>query len=93
MVLVKIVIVIALIVGGLAYAKQQRYFEKIGVVGGCELSAAPITDDPSAQWWSCHEGVLTGYPTLTRDNCTVYTVTASRQLWRCPQAIAQPSAL
>ncbi len=93
MVLVKIIVFVALIAGGLAYAKQQRYFEKIGVVGGCELSAAPIRDDASVQWWSCHEGMLTGYPTLTRDNCTVYTVTASRQIWRCPQPIGQPSAL
>ncbi|MFN8224717.1 MAG: hypothetical protein U0R50_15895 [Gaiellales bacterium] len=93
MVFVKIAAVVALIIGGLAYAKQQHYYEKIGVVGGCDLSAAPIIDNASAQWWSCHEGMLTGYPTLTRDNCRLYTVTQTRQLWRCPEAIPRPSAL
>lgn len=93
MVFVKIVAVVALIVGGLAYAKHEHAYERIGVVGGCELSAAPVVDAATSQWWSCHEGMLTGYPTLTRENCRLYTVTPTRQLWRCPTPIERPSAL
>lgn len=93
MVLVKIIVIVVLLGGGLAYAKQQHVYERIGVIGGCDLSAAPISDTATAQWWSCHEGVLTGYPSLTRDNCRLYTVVPKRQLWRCPEAIARPSAL
>ena len=93
MILVKIIVVVVLLAGGLAYAKHEHVYEKIGVVGGCEQTAPPISDTPSAQWWSCREGVLTGYPTLTRDNCRIYTVVPKRQLWRCPEAIARPSAI
>jgi hypothetical protein len=89
----KIILVVVLLGGGLAYAKHEHVYERIGVVGGCDLSAAPITDAATAQWWSCHEGMLTGFPTLTRDNCRLYTVVPKHQLWRCPEAIARPSAL
>jgi hypothetical protein len=90
---VKIILFVVLLGGGLAYAKHAHVYEKIGVVGGCDLSAAPISDTATAQWWNCHEGLLTGFPTLTRDNCRLYTVIPKHQLWRCPEAIARPSAL
>ncbi len=93
MILIKIIVVVVLLGAALGYAKHEHVYERIGVIGGCEVSAAPISDTATAQWWSCREGVLTGFPSLTRDNCRIYTVVPKRQLWRCPEAIARPSAL
>ncbi len=91
MVLIKTILVAAALVGLLAYAQQAHWFERAGFVGGCELAPTPL--GKGGQWWSCREGALTGYPSLTRDNCTVQSVTSDRQFWLCPQPIERPSAL
>jgi hypothetical protein len=91
MVFVKIILVCVAIVGTLAVAQRQHWFEQAGFVGGCSL--APTPPGEFGQWWSCKEGVLTGYPSLIRDNCSLKVVTGARQVWRCPQPINRPSAL
>jgi hypothetical protein len=93
MVIVKIVAVLVLLVGGLVVLQEQRVFERAGLTGGCDAVGAPIPDVPEAQWWSCREGILTGYPSLVKDNCVLRYLPTDRQVWRCPNAIEQPAAL
>ena len=84
--MVRIIVVGLLIAAALGVAKQQDLFRKAGVVGSCQIGRAPIGDDSS--WYACREGVLTGYPSLRRDNCTSESRTASYQYWRCPTPLA-----
>jgi hypothetical protein len=78
----RIILVAALIVSALALAKQNHWFEKAGIVGTCVEVAAPYGDE--AQYWSCEQGVLTGFPSLRHNACDPHGVSAGRQLWRCP---------
>jgi hypothetical protein len=80
--MLKIIIVAVLIVSVLAVAKENRWFERAGIVGTCEEVAAPLGD--YAQWWACEQGVLTGFPSLSRDSCDPRGLAAGRQVWRCP---------
>lgn len=91
MVFVKIILAGATIVALLAIGQREQWFERAGVVGGCEVIATPFGQ--KGQWWSCREGVLTGYPSLVRQNCDVTNTTQNRQYWHCPQPIERPSAL
>lgn len=93
MVITKIVVAFALLVGALTVAHQQRVFERAGFTGSCVLVRAPVADAADVQWWSCKEGLLTGYPTLLKDNCDLKIVTTDRQVWRCPTPIERPSAI
>jgi hypothetical protein len=78
----RIILVAALIVAVLAVAKQNRWFERVGIVGTCSQLTPPRGDE--AQWWTCKQGVLTGYPSLRRDSCDPRGTAAGRQVWRCP---------
>lgn len=93
MVLVKILVVLAVLIGGLVLLQEQKVFARAGLTGGCELVGAPVADAPDAQWWSCREGVLTGYPSLTKDHCDLRFLPPRRQVWRCPTPIEQPGAI
>ena len=93
MVLVKILVVLALLVAGLAVLQQQRVVQRAGVVGSCVEVRAPANDVRGAQWWSCNEGLITGFPSLVKDNCTLKVPTGERQVWRCPVPIPRPSAV
>lgn len=93
MIFAKIAAVLAILIGSLVVLQEQHVFEKLGVTGGCEVVRAPIADKPDAQWWSCWEGLLTGYPTLVKNNCELRYVPKSRQVWRCPNAIQRPGSL
>ncbi|MGL6278499.1 MAG: hypothetical protein ACRC50_02965 [Gaiella sp.] len=93
MVLVKIILVLALLVAGLAVVQQQQVVQRAGIVGRCEEVRAPANDVRGTQWWSCSEGLITGYPSLIKDNCALRLRLESRQVWRCPTPIPRPSAV
>jgi hypothetical protein len=93
MVLVKILVVLALLMAGLAAVQQQRVIERAGVTGSCEEVRSPVAEPSGPQWWSCKEGIVTGYPSLVKDNCTLEVVTKTRQVWRCAVPIERPAAL
>jgi hypothetical protein len=93
MVITKIILVLAALIASLALLQQQHTFERIGVTGTCTEVRTPAGDAPEAQWWSCKEGLLTGYPTLLKDGCDLKVKTTARQVWRCPVAIERPAAL
>jgi hypothetical protein len=78
----RIVLIAVLIVAFLAYAKQERYFERSGFVHNCETVAAPAGQD--GEWKSCEQGLLDGYPDLSLDACDRMGRTKDREFWRCP---------
>ena len=84
--MLKIILVAVLIAGTLALAKQNHWFERIGMVGTCTQLRAPSGDD--GQWWSCKQGVLTGYPTLRKDGCAPKGTQGGQEVWRCPTPLA-----
>lgn len=93
MVLTKILVVLALLIGALALIQQQRVVERAGIVGKCAEVRPPTSDVPGTQWWSCSEGLITGFPSLVKDNCALKIRAQDRQVWRCPFPIPRPSAV
>ena len=84
--LVKIVLIAALIGAGLVFAKEQRVFEKAGLVGYCQVVQAPPGRD--GEWHGCHEGLITGFPSLMQGSCSIESRTTSMEFWRCPVALS-----
>ena len=78
----RIVLIAVLIVAFLAYAKQERYFERAGLVHHCATVAAPIGQD--GEWKACEQGLIDGYPDLSLDACERMGRTAGHEFWRCP---------
>jgi len=84
MVLFKIALVGAGLAAALFLLKQQQVFQRAGIVGHCTVIGAPAGESQSGQWWSCSEGVLTGFPSLVRDSCDYRFSQVGRQVWYCP---------
>ena len=85
--MLRIFFVLAAIISLLVAAKRDHWFERAGIVGTCRLEQAPFGD--TAQWWSCRQGVLTGFPVLTRQACDSRGIVLNREVWRCPTPLAQ----
>jgi hypothetical protein len=85
--MLRILFVGAAIVAVFVFAKRDHWLERAGVVGSCQLTQAPSGD--TAQWWSCKEGLMSGYPILTQEHCDSHDVVARRELWRCPTPLTQ----
>jgi hypothetical protein len=88
--LAKIMVVAALIGVGLYVAKVENAFERAGLVGYCQGVRAPSGDD--AAWQGCHEGLMTGYPSLIKDSCTIQERRNGIEYWRCPAPLEQDQA-
>lgn len=80
--MVRIVVVAALVAVLLAVARQERLFQRAGIVGSCQVVASPVGD--SAVWRACREGWLTGSPSLLGDSCTYELRAGGYEYWRCP---------
>jgi hypothetical protein len=93
MVLIKIAIVAAVIAGLLAVAKQQLWFERVGLLAQCTEINRPFSSGAPAggQWWTCREGALSGLPNLRRDHCDSKGISGGTELWYCPVAIDKPT--
>ena len=85
--LVKIVLFAALVGVGLFVAKEERLFERAGLVGYCQIVRAPSGDD--GEWHGCHEGLMSGYPSLVKDSCTRESRRDRIEYWRCPASISR----
>ena len=77
----KLILTAIAIVVALVFAKEEGLFERSGIVGECEVIAAPFGD--TGEWWSCSEGFLTGFPRLERDNCNFRGAFVGEEVWRC----------
>ncbi len=80
--MLRILMVGAAIVAAMVFAQREHWLARAGLVGNCRTVAAPYGD--TAQWWSCRQGVLTGFPVLTRHDCDEHGIVLGRELWRCP---------
>ncbi len=83
MVLVKIVLVGVFVAVMLGLAKQERWFERAGLVSSCTAVPLPAGQPPGGSWYLCREGVMTGFPALERDNCASRGFVAAKELWHC----------
>lgn len=84
--LLKIVLIAALLGSGLFVAKEERVFERAGLVGYCTVVQPPPGAD--GQWHGCVEGLMTGYPNLVKDSCTRESRRPGVEYWRCPAPLA-----
>ena len=85
--MLRIFFVGAAIFATIAVAKHENWLARAGLVGTCQLVQAPYGD--TSQWWACKQGLITGYPVLTQQQCDEQGVTAQRELWRCPTPLTQ----
>lgn len=83
--LVKIVLVAAVVIAGLAYAERADLAHKWGIAGSCESVRAPVHD--GNHWYACKEGLLTGYPSLIGDQCRYESRVPGYEYWSCPARI------
>jgi hypothetical protein len=81
--MLRILIVGVAIAAALAVAKRDHWVERAGLVGTCRLAQSLYPND-TAQWWSCRQGLITGYPVLTRQQCDSTGFVLKREYWRCP---------
>ncbi|MBM3678789.1 MAG: hypothetical protein FJW96_13070 [Actinobacteria bacterium] len=91
--LLRIVLVGALLIAAMVYVKQDRVLSKIGLVGTCVPSLPAANADRAqrrAQWWSCGEGAITGYPGLEAQSCKSAGRVGNRELWYCATPISEP---
>ncbi len=82
MTLIKIAMVGLAIAAMMGVARNQRWFERAGVVGVCMATPAPYGETGDS-WYACKEGILNGFPNLKADYCSTQEVVANREIWRC----------
>lgn len=87
MVLIKIAMVGVAIVAMMTFARDQRWFERAGVVGTCYATSAPSTE-PDGVWYACKQGIVNGFPNLEADACTSQGVVRHLEVWQCSKALA-----
>jgi hypothetical protein len=78
----RVILICVLIAAFLAYAKNEQYFERAGIVHTCKPIAAPAGQD--GDWQSCEQGLIDGFPDLSLDACERMGRTTGREFWRCP---------
>jgi hypothetical protein len=91
--ILRIILIGTVAAGLLVFAKQDRVLARVGIVGTCvpSLPAAGSTSTQRrAQWWSCSEGTVMGYPSLELKSCHSGGFYGKRELWYCQQPIASP---
>lgn len=82
MVLVKIAMVGVAFIVLMGVAQSKQWPQRAGVVGRC-AATGPLGPDPGRAWYSCKQGILTGFPNLEADSCRRVGIVAHREIWRC----------
>ena len=85
MVLMRIALIGVVVVAVLGVAKHEQWFERAGVTGRCALIATPTGQ--TGQWWTCRQGILTGFPNMPADRCQTDGYAGERQVWRCANPV------
>jgi hypothetical protein len=86
MILVKIAMVGLAIAAMMGFARDQRWFERAGIVGVCRATPAPYGQKDDA-WYACEQGILNGFPNLKADYCSTQATIAHREIWHCTVAL------
>ncbi len=79
--LLKIVLVTALLTGGLAVVKDSSILDRTGLVGSCSVVESPSAGN--AVWQACRAGRLQGRPNLVRKSCVSKGIVGDVEYWRC----------
>lgn len=79
--LLKILVVGAILIGGMAVIRDGRVLKDAGLLSSCDTVTVNGHREPTVL--SCSKGRLDGFPDLTNKACTVISVRPSRQYWRC----------
>jgi hypothetical protein len=87
MTILRIVLVGAALVVFMVVAQTHRWPQRVGVVGVCAAAPAP-TSTPEAYWYSCREGLITGFPNLEADHCVNIGIVQHRENWQCDVPLA-----
>lgn len=87
MAITKIILAGVAIVAVMVVAQDQRWPEKVGMVGSCVPTAAPRSA-PGGAWYSCRQGLINGFPELEADRCTSAGIVQHRQIWQCEVPLA-----
>lgn len=79
--LLKILLVGALVAGGMAAVKNGSVLRRAGLVGSCAVVPAPAGSDQTVQ--RCGRGRLDGYPNLRNKACESLYFSGGYEYWRC----------
>lgn len=79
--LLKIVVVTALLVAGLALVRDSSVLDRTGLVGTCRVVERMSVGDEV--WQACRPGKLQGRPNLARRSCESKAVVRDVEYWRC----------
>jgi hypothetical protein len=82
--LLKILLVGALVAGGMAVLKDGNLLRRAGLVGSCAAVSAPASDQTLQR---CRKGRLDGYPDLQKKSCESIYFRGGYQYWRCAAPI------
>ena len=82
MTIMKIVLAGVAIVVLMVVAQDQRWPQRVGVIGACAATAAPVSA-PGGYWYACKEGIANGFPRLEVDHCTSIGTVQRREIWQC----------
>ena len=79
--LLKILVVGALLIGGMAAIKNGSILRDAGLLSSCSAVAVNGQADPTVL--SCTKGRLDGWPDMTNNSCNLIAVHPDREYWRC----------
>ena len=88
--LLRIVLVGALLAGGMVAVKDGRILRDAGLTGSCKSVAAPAGQHTF--WQACKKGKLDGRPDLSRQACKAVAIKNGLEWWRCPASIGSNRA-
>lgn len=83
--LLKILLVGALAIGGMAAIRNGTVLRDAGLLSTCSSAVVNGRVDPTLQ--QCSKGRLDGFPDLTNKSCQLVSQGTKRELWRCEAPI------
>lgn len=87
MTIMKIVLTGVAILALMVVAQNQRWPQRVGVIGACSGTAAP-SSPADGYWYSCKQGIVNGFPNLEADHCANIGVVQHREVWQCDVPVA-----
>ncbi len=85
MLLLKILVVGALLVGAMAAIRDGRVLKDAGLLSTC--NPVTVSGKQDSTLLSCSKGRLDGFPDMTNKSCSLVAVHPGREYWRCEAPI------
>jgi hypothetical protein len=83
--LLKILVVGALLIGGMAVIRDGTVLRDAGLLSSCQAVTVNGKVDPTML--SCSKGRLDGFPNMTTKSCHLISTRSNREYWRCDAAV------